>query len=139
MEDLSITSSLFILSSKLKQAAVSLEKITTASKLDDSDQKIMSWAGQFLCAMDLSCSKGQPCGGLAVQATSIRPTFYSCLIRFVEDGTIRNEKSLNSFLIKLYDVLQYPAEPAKTKKLKAEEIKLASLLLKEMSESSLYR
>lgn len=144
MEDLDLTMSLLTTSSDLEEAAVSLKKMTSGQGIDDADRKALSWTGKFLSAMDWMAQvdhRSQVGGGLAVQATSIRPTFYSCLFRIaprLKEAGISSEKNVISFLSSLYRNLLFHGSPGKGfKKLTEKESELGALLLHEMAESIL--
>jgi hypothetical protein len=108
MEDLNLTINLLSTSSDLEQASMSLKKMSERQKLDIADKDSLSWAGNFLLAMDWGAqmNKGAQVGGnFAVEATSIRPTFYSCLFRIapqLKKAGINSNTELLSFLSTLY-------------------------------------
>ena len=118
--------------------------MTSGQGIDKTDRKALSWTGKFLSAMDWADQVddgSQVGGGLAVQATSIRPTFYSCLFRIaprLKEAGISSEKNVISFLSSLYRNLLTHGSPGKGfKKLTEKESELGALLLHEMAESIL--
>ena len=144
MEDLNLTMNLLTTSSDLEKASVSLKKMTSGQGVDDADQKALSWTGKFLSVMDWGAQvnhESQVGGGFAVQATSIRPTFYSCLFRIaprLKEAGISSEKNVISFLSSLYRNILFQGSPGKGfKKLTEKESELGALLLHEMAESIL--
>lgn len=144
MEDLNLTMNLLTTSSDLEQASVSLKKMASSQAIDETDKKALSWAGTFLSAMDWRAQVNQGSqvgGGLAVQATSIRPTFYSCLFRIaprLKNAGISSEKQVISFLKSLYrNLISYGSPGKGFKKLTKEESELGILLLQEIAESIL--
>ncbi len=144
MEDLNLTMNLLTTSSDLERASFSLKKMASGKVIKTTDRAILSWAGIFLSLMDWGARVNggpQNGGGLAVQATSIRPTFYSCLFRIaprLRESGLSSEKEVTSFLTSLYRNLNSPGAPGKGhKKLTEGEMKLGALLLHEMAESIL--
>jgi hypothetical protein len=145
MEDLGLIAELFKTSSTLVRAAASLEKLgNRKGEFDPSEKEALSWSGKFLLAMDWNAQKPSDppvSGGLALQATSVRPTFYSCLFRMapqIRSAGMQSEKELISFLINLYKYLISPGMPSKgSKELSSENSKLGASLLREIAESIL--
>jgi hypothetical protein len=145
MEDLGLVAELFKTSSTLERAAASLEKMSSGQEeIEHSQKEALLWAGQFLNAMDWSAKQQdsvQVIGGLALQATSVRPTFYSCLFRIapqLREAGLQNEKDLTAFLNSLYLNLLCAGAPGRGhKKLTPDQSKLGALLLHEMAESIL--
>ncbi len=145
MEDLGLIAVLFKTSSTLERAASALEKIPSVQeKISEIDKDALSWSGEFLLAVDWSARQEAPrpvTGGLALQATSMRPTFYSCLFRMapqLRQAGMKDEKDLTAFLSNLYRNLLSPAAPGKGhKKLTYDQARLGALLLHEMAESIL--
>jgi len=145
MEDLGLVAKLFKTSSTLAKAAVSLEKMASGQReIEPTEKEALSWSGEFLLAVDWGAQQQAPKpigGGLALQATSVRPTFYSCLFRMapqLRDAGMHDEKELTAFLNILYRNLLSPGSPGKGfKKLTSDQSKLGALLLHEMAESIL--
>ncbi len=144
MEDLSSVVSLLTMSSNLEHAAMSLRKILEERELDETETAALKWAGEFLRVVDWGTAvpDAQDVDGhVAVQATSIRPTFYACLFRigpeFKEAGFTK-ESEVTSFLGKLYHNLEQPGAPGRGRpKLKATEADLGYQLLHGMAEALL--
>ncbi len=136
---------LFKTSSTLEQAAAALEKMPTSQeRISSEEKKALSWSGEFLMAVDWSAQQTPPkpvAGGLALQATSVRPTFYSCLFRMaprLKEAGMQNERDLTSFLSCLYRNLLSHETPGKGhKRLTPELAKLGASLLHDMAESIL--
>lgn len=144
MEDLSRVVSLLTMSSNLEHAAMSLKKIVHKQDLDETETVALKWAGEFLRLVDWGSAvpEAQDVDGhAAVQATSIRPTFYACLFRigpeFKEAGFTK-ESEVTSFLSKLYNNLEQPGAPGRGRpKLKDTEAGLGYQLLHGMAEALL--
>lgn len=145
MEDLDLTVNLLNTSTDLEKASVSLRKIASNEDLDNVDRETLSWAGRFLLAMDWGAAQvnqgSQVGGSFAVHATSIRPTFYSCLFRIapqLNEAGISSEKAVIAFLSSLYRNLISQGTPGRGhKKLTEKESGLGALFLHEMAESIL--
>ena len=144
MEDLGLIAELFRTSSTLERAAASLEKLASEQEIGHVEKEALEWSGNFLFAVDWSTqqhSQGPIAGGLTLQATSVRPTFYSCLFRMVprlQKAGMRDEKEIVLFLGNLYKNLRSHGAPGKGhKKLTADQSMLGALLLHEMAESIL--
>jgi hypothetical protein len=147
MEDLGLVAALFKTSSKLESAASALERLACSNKekVSPEEKQWLSWSGEFLSAMDWNAQQSSKpvAGSLALQVTSVRPTFYSCLFRMapqLKDAGMNDQKKLRSFLSKLYMTLRSLGKAgtgAQRKKLKADECQLGALLLHGMAESIL--
>jgi len=145
MEDLGLVATLLLTSSTLERAAGSVKKMADdREKINSAEKEALKWAGEFLLAMDWNAHQdttNKVAGGLAIQATSVRPTFYSCLFRMapqIRDAGMKDERELISFLGSLYRNLQSPDSLGRGyKKLTSEQAKLGALLLHEMAESIL--
>jgi hypothetical protein len=151
MEDLGLVAELLKTSSTLTLAAASLEKLANGKsangkeEFNSSERDALKWSGNFLLAVDWSAdqpSTQEISGGLALQATSVRPTFYSCLFRMapqIRAEGIKEEKDLLSFLSFLYKNLLILGDPKKAKRVPSDQsrLKLGALLLHEMAESLL--
>ena len=145
MEDLGLVAMLFKTSSTLERAAASLGKMAAEQEeINPTEKEALLWSGKFLLAVDWSAQQQAPKpvgGGLALQATSVRPTFYSCLFRMapqLREAGMLNEKDLTSFLNNLYKNLLSSGAPGRGyKKLTSKHSKLGAMLLHEMAESIL--
>jgi hypothetical protein len=145
MEDLGLVAELFKTSSNLERAAASLEKMSSGQEeIEHAEKEALLWSGEFLRAVDWGAQQqaSKPvAGGLALQATSVRPTFYSCLFRMapqLRDAGLQNEKDLTSFLSNLYRNLLSACTPGRGhKKLTSDQSKLGAFLLHGMAESIL--
>lgn len=147
MEDLGLVAELFKTSSTLQRAAASLEKIFSGqAEIANGEKATLKWAGQFLHTVDWGAKQqtsSQIGGSLALQlqATSVRPTFYSCLFRIapqLQEAGLKSEDDLTTFLNSLYlNLLSAGESGRKHKKLTPEESKLGALLLYEIAESIL--
>lgn len=142
MEDLGMTAKLFETSSNLQLASIWLKRIVEGEQIDSEGKEVLHWAGKFLYEVDWSSKIPQQTsvgGGLALQATSVRPTFYSSLIRIApkfKEAGMKTEEEILNFLRRLYQNLLTLGAPGKGhKKLKYSESKLGALLLHEISES----
>ncbi len=144
MEDLGMTAKLFETSSNLQLASIWLKRIVEGEQVDSEGKEVLTWTGKFLYEVDWSSKIPQKTsvgGGLALQATSVRPTFYSSLIRIApkfKEAGMKTEEEILNFLRCLYQNLLTLGAPGKGhKKLKYFESKLGALLLHEISESIL--
>lgn len=146
MEDLGLVAALFKTSSKLESAAAALERLACSNKenVTSAEKQGLSWSGEFLSAMDWNAQRSSKpvAGSLALEATSVRPTFYSCLFRMapkLRDAGMNDERQIRSFLSNLYTTLRSLGEERRhqRKSLKADECQLGALLLHEMAESIL--
>lgn len=146
MEDLGLVAELFKTSSILARAAASLEKMTTGQgNIVPAEKDALLWSGKFLRAVDWNSHEqgSEPIGGgLTLQATSVRPTFYSCLFRLapqLREIGMHDKRNLKSFLNNLYRNLLSPeGRPGRGyKKLTSGQYKLGALLLHEIAESIL--
>lgn len=144
MEDMGLIAKLFTTSSKLHLASSCLEKVAGGEEIDPAGKEALSWAGRFLLEVDWSSQTPEHeyfGGGLSLQATSVRPTFYSCLFRIaprLREAGLNSEKDLLTFLGLLYHNLLLPGAPGRGyKKLSPLESRLGSLLLHEIAESIL--
>jgi hypothetical protein len=144
MEDLNLTMRLLTTSSDLEQASASLRKLASGNDLDEADKDSLTWAGRFLLSMDWGSKvyqEPQEGGGLTVEATSMRPTFYSCLFRIapkLREAGIASEQLLASFLSTLYkNLLSHGCPGRGYKKLTSTESEIGVLLLQKIAESIL--
>lgn len=144
MEDMGMTAKLFETSSKLRLASSSLDRIASGDQLDNVAIEALTWAGRFLSAVDWSSAgsgKSQVGGGLALQATSVRPTFYSSILRIApmfKEAGMKGDKDVMSFLGLLYANLLSPGAPGRgRKRLNPAQARLAARLLHEVSQSIL--
>jgi hypothetical protein len=142
MEDMGMTAQLFQTSSRLHSASSWLRKIAQGEDVDSQAQELLKWTGTFLREVDWSSSaqKGTAGGGLVLQATSIRPTFYSVLIRIAPElqaAGLKSEKQIGGFLTLLYDTLSAGGVIKGPRKLNAKHSEAAATLLHEISQSIL--
>jgi len=139
MADLLKSTRLLEVSSHLQLAASSLRSLAQGRSPDRLGQDSLKWAGHFLPQVDWN-SKVQPTpgigGGLAVQATATRPTFYSALIRIAPDfqrAGMTSQKAVFDFLDALYRVLNSGGNSAKS--LPSEKLNLGAELLHTLSQT----
>jgi len=140
MEDLGLTAKLFETSSKLHLASSWLEKVAKGFEPDTSGKEALSWAGRFLSEVDWSSrTEKRGLAGFALQATTVRPTFYSSLFRIapqLREAGMKSEKDILGFLSQLYSYLYYSDNAEKDhKKLNAIQSRIGALLLQEISRS----
>lgn len=141
MEDLSLTSKLFLASSKLNQASSWLQKLAKGTKPDAEGIETLKWAGHFLGEVDVSSKPyGSSAGGnLSIQATSVRPTFYSSVMRIAplfQKAGFNNGDEIIGFLNRLNGLLLMESAPtAKSQKPDPAHYRLAGELLREVSRS----
>jgi len=143
MENLVQAAELLETSSKLRLAAYWINEVGKGSVTpDDAGKEALNWAGRFLTEVDWTSPARKPvspCGEFAVQATSVRPIFYSSLIKFgqeLNEAGISNSKELTSFFRNLYIFLQSASFDEKSKSLNL-NLKLSSEFLEEISHSLL--
>jgi hypothetical protein len=144
MEDLGLIAELFRTSSTLERSAASLEKLASGQDIGHVEAEALEWSGRFLFAVDWNTQQhpSKPIvGGLALQATSVRPTFYSCLFRIVprlQEAGMRDEREIILFLSDLYkNLISHGAPSKRHKRLTADQFMLGALLLHEIAESIL--
>ena len=128
----------------MARAAASIEKVARGDTLDPADRAALEWTGEFLSAVDWAAPAGSTnkvSGGLALQATTVRPTFYSCLFAMgpqLREAGMTKEDDITSFLNGLYRNLTSSGAPGRGyKKLTPRDSQLGSLLLRQMAESIL--
>jgi hypothetical protein len=142
MEDLNEAVQLFEASSRLESAATILHKIGAGEQSTAGERQALQWAGRFLAQVDWTAGRyGQAgvSGGLAVQATAVRPTFYNALIgieRHFRDAGLRQEKDVIAFLRGCYSFL-IGGGAQKKHRISPEKLRLASLFLRELSQGLL--
>ncbi len=144
MEEMGLTAKLFETSSKLETASGWIERIAAGEEPNTKGIEVLVWAGHFLSEMDWTSrtsARATVGGGLAIQATSVRPTFYSALIRIAkrfQEAGMTTEDDIIKYLGALYNFLLSQEAPAKKqKKLNSAQYKLASTLLQEIAQSIL--
>lgn len=144
MEDLALTARLFETSSRLHLAAVWLQKRSQGIEPDEFGREALKWAGKLLSEVDWSSRSRDRHGiggGFALQATSVRPTFYSSLFRLAPElrkAGIRDNKDVLSFLNYLYESLVSAAPPRRrTRGHSPEQLRLGAALLDEISRATL--
>ena len=143
MEDMALTARLFETSSKLRLASSWLKKIEEGDDPNFEGSEALKWAGQFMCEVDWSShqERGTGLGGrLSLQATTVRPTFYSSLFRLAPElrkAGIDSNKELLRFLNTLYANLRSGTPKKSRKKLTPEQIRLGAILLQEISRAIL--
>ncbi len=144
MDDMGSKTKLFEISSKLQNASIWLKKIAKNEQLDAKGTDILYWAGQFLCEVDWSskiAAKPSVSGCLTVQATSVRPTFYSSLIRIapkLQAEGMKTETDILKFVRVIYSfLLSVKSSTNDTKKPLPRECDLAAMFLSEISDSIL--
>ncbi len=144
MEDMGLTGKLFETSLKFQLASMWLQKISAGESADEEGKNILSWIGVLLREIDWSSNiptRTSVGGGLSVQATTVRPTFYSSLIRIApkfKEAGFTTERDILNFLSNLYYNLLSHGTPGRGhKKLNSSESELGVLLLQEISESIL--
>ena len=106
---------------RLQSAASSLKRLRNEDSLDGEQIENLKWTGNLVGRLDWDAPDYPKGDFSSVLATSIRPYFYRAFIEMKLVPT-------RDFLNRLYQTLQ-----TGTKSLKAEEIGLASELMKKMS------
>jgi hypothetical protein len=146
VENLAQTAQFLEASSRLRLAAYWLSQLSENpnKKPDAKGQEDLQWAGRFLAEVDWTSSTPHkisgPSGEFAVQATSVRPVFYSSLVRFgqeLRDAGINDPKTLAKFFVALYSFLSSPASHPKHQTITPSNMKLGSGFLEEISQSLL--
>lgn len=144
MQDILETSRIFEASSKLQSTASLLVKIAEKQDLSEGEANLLVWSGRFLSEVDWSFSdktKEDTSGSFALQATAIRPTFYSSLISTAShfrNAGLKSEQQIANFLHKVYKLLLQGGVVAETEsKLTKRELKLAHDFFSGMSRNLL--
>ncbi|MDE2106167.1 MAG: hypothetical protein KGL39_53590 [Patescibacteria group bacterium] len=145
MENLVQTAQFLEASSRLRLASYWLGQLAdnTEKKPDLKGQADLAWAGRFLTEVDWTSSPERPSGPsgeFAIQATSVRPLFYSSLVRFRQDlreAGINDPKTLAKFFNALYAFLSLKDYQIKQKPISCPEMKLGAAFLEEISQSLL--
>jgi len=115
--------SMFAACVRLQSASSSLKRLRNENSLGEKQIKNLKWAGNLVGGLDWY-ALDYPKGNFSpILATSIRPDFYRAFIEMKFVPT-------RDFLDRLYQTLQTGFQ---TELLKAEEIVLASELMKKMS------
>ncbi len=143
MEDLNLASKLFQASSKLNQASSWLVELAEGREPDEEGIKTLNWVGQFISEVDISSrlTSGVSVGGsLSIQATSVRPTFYSSVMRIAplfQKAGFNSGEEIIGFLNRLNALLSVKGtkDHGMSQRQIAVYYKLASELLKEVSRS----
>ena len=137
MRDLDTAAKLFQASTRLQRASTALERIARGAELDSSDQQALQWAGEFLPHVDLDSpvpSSGVA-GGLSVQATAVRPTWYASLLKvlpaFAAEGL--HEGELTKFFAALFRLLKDGGRSSPVNSLPPRRLFLAANFLHELS------
>jgi len=145
MENLTQTAQLLETSSRLRLAAYWLNQFSTNTEKrpDSRGLESLKWAGRFLTEVDWTSAPQKPSGPsgeFAVQATSVRPLFYSSLVRFrqeLRDAGINDPKSLAKFFTDLYSFLAMPPCGSKAKGISTHYMQLGAGFLEEIAQSLL--
>ena len=139
MADLLKSTRLLEVSSHLQLAATSLHSLAKGEVPDRIGKQALEWSGAFLTQVDWN-SRVRPKpgigGGLAVQATATRPTFYSALIRVapsLEKAGVKSQEAVYEFLDAIYNVLNSGGE--KTEGMPRERLHLGADLLDTLSQT----
>jgi len=141
MEDMNLMAKLFVASSKLRLASSLLEALSHGDELDDNGEATLNWVGNFLCQLDWNSSQfqnGQISSGQGIQATSIRPAFYSSIIRIapqLKSIKIDSDEKLGRFLNKFYSYLLSNREEKMKNKLDGNYSMIGSILLNEIAQT----
>jgi hypothetical protein len=141
MKDLHETSRLFEASSRLQSAATVLRKCHSGDQLNSDDRESLVWAGRFLSEVDSSTNPAGACGasgGLSVQATEVRPSFYTTLLNVepaFRGAGITADSELRSFLSATYAFLLSEGRSATDSPV--DHLELAAFLLQELAKALL--
>lgn len=136
MHDLAQSARLFDASTRLQSASTALEQIATGVDRDHESDEALKWVGTFMPSMDWS-SGVELCGGLAVQATSARPTFYASLQKIgpqLIEAQIETREDVHTFLATLWEFLQSGGH---SPSLDGNRLRVAANLLHEISQGLL--
>jgi hypothetical protein len=143
MNDLIYQAETFETSAGLRRAASALSSLGKGRNLTEDERFALMWAGDLLLEVDFNTrAKQQSVGsGLAVQATSVRPTFYSSLLRIASrfrDAGLKDQDAIAGFLLVLLNNLAKAGSPGRgSRKLKPTECDLGSYFLEEIADSLL--
>lgn len=113
MENLAQTAQLLEASTKLRVAAYWLDRLAEDAPCapDVRGKEALLWSGRFLPEVDWTSHhtvRGGTGGEFAVQATSVRPVFFSSLAKLGNElrrAGVKDEKQLYVFLVELYRLL----------------------------------
>ena len=136
MLDLAQSARLFDASTRLQSASSAIEQIAGGAKVSGDADEMLKWVGEFMPSLDWNSAVGMS-GGLAVQATSARPTFYASLQKIgpqLSAAHIRTDKDVEGFLGQLWQFLQSGGQ---SHILDNDRLRLAANLLHEISQGLL--
>jgi len=141
MSDLLQSAQLFEVSSRLQTASTYLQKMVDGEGPGPAGEDALKWAGAFLTQVDWA-SKIKPAEGaregLAVQATSARPSFYRVITKLFpvfEHNGITTSEDVSAFLGDVYTTLV--GGGTVTEGLVPERLRIAATLLELLSQSVL--
>ena len=97
MTDLLQSAELFDLSSRLGTASSALRSLAQRGSISEHAQKELEWTGRFLSQVDWEQEHKSTggSGSLAVQVTTVRPTFYASVARLAPRFAEMKMKSLD--------------------------------------------
>lgn len=140
MSNLFESGDLFEASTRLESASASIARLADGHKLDDKGKEALRWAGELLLCVDWQGGSGRDANvspDTAVRATSVRPTFYTTLLRTREEfrkADLKNEDEVFHFLRDLYLLLSGKKDAGDVSDLR---LKLAADFIHEISKDLL--
>lgn len=138
MENLAESSQIFEASSRLASAASAIKQLHTTKTVSESEKASLNWACGFLAQVDWTTTVPDhtpPASGFCVQATAVRPAFYSALIsitRKLSRAGLNKESDLKEFLNQVFNLLGKECEKA-ARETPPERISLAATFLSDLS------
>jgi len=111
MSNLFESGDLFEASTRLEYAAACIERLANQEKPDEKAEKALRWAGELLACVDWESGteeRAKVSPDTAFRATSVRPTFYTTLLRMrqeFEESGLKNDRDVFRFLSSLYLLL----------------------------------
>lgn len=139
MKDLNESGRLFEVSSRLQSAAAALKRLQEGEEATIGDKESLAWAGRFLQEVDFTTnpvSAGGVASHLSVQATDVRPAFYTAIIQVEPEfrvAGISADDDLRKYLSDTYRFLSGAQVKPKS------GLHLAEILLHELSKALLVR
>jgi len=144
MADLLQSARIFEASARLEEASTCLRTWSSQQVPSGRQRDCLAWAGNFLSQLDKTSGVAQSTSvnyGLAVQATTARPSFYNSLIRVAhlfQAAGLRDTSSISDYLRRLYAFLSGSPSTVPPS-LSPQELLLGAILLHELSHSLLLK
>lgn len=136
MSNLFESGDLFEASTRLESASAWITRLADGDDLDENGTKALQWAGELLECVDWQGGTERRTNvspDTTVRATSVRPTFYTTLLRTREEfkkAGLENEDDVFGFLRELYLLLNGEKD---TPDISGARLKLAAGFIHEIS------